>query len=389
MADFTSGTLNVPMLTLSAEGISPRLMESGSMDLPMLLLSGEAEVGNFFELPMLTLSGTVLSENYLTDVDLALPMLTAAGQMIAEQRYASGNLALPMIELEAFGGFESGAMTLPMLGLEAAAISGNAMTGGLLSLPLLALEGVLTSSSQEAIGAFDLPLLTLAGSMIQGGVASGSFDLPMIALDASMVGGQVGSAAFDLPMLTLDASGGATHAFAGGALVLPMLLLEAASPSVLLTTSRSVVINMKTGAISHYSAFNFNSFGYHNGQYVGVQSNGIYALAGSTDAGSPIQAVITLPPSDLGIPRMKRIVQAYVAYRATGPMELRLKTEDSEWFVYELEETRPSGFYRNRVKVGRGLRANHFQAELANVDGGDFAIERLELDAEALTRKLS
>jgi hypothetical protein len=84
---------------------------------------------------------------------------------------------------------------------------------------------------------------------------------------------------------------------------------------------------------------------------------------------------------------MKRIVQGYVAYRADGPIELRLKTEDAEWFVYQLAETRPGGFYRNRVKFGKRLKAAHYQLEVANVDGSDFALERIELDAEALTRR--
>lgn len=335
----------LPMPTLSAQGFSsPRY--SSSVVLPAPTLSATGWSGSTgaaaFRLPMLTVIG-----GEPNDSDILLPMLTLAAVLQGSSAITSGVLELPAVTLDAQGtGFSARADDLV--------------------LPAVTLDATLIAQGRGT-GAFDLPLLTVDGVMVAGTVSTGTFELPIVTLDASGFSiAQIGTGTLTMPMVTL--SGG----MYGPAADTTPIAIDDAPDSTL-------VMNLRTGAMTTYRNFPFTSYATTaTGRVLATSPDGLYALEGTDDDGNAIEALVTMPISDLGAPALKRITAAYVNYSSNGPIELRFKLDDRDWYSYQLAETRPAGMYRNRVKMGKGAMATNMQAQIRT--SSQFDLQSLELD---------
>lgn len=157
-------------------------------------------------------------------------------------------------------------------------------------------------------------------------------------------------------------------------------------------TYTGIVVNTENFARSSYSGFDFNSLGSFNGSSFGAKDDGIYELVGDDDAGTDIAAHITTGITDFGSSEEKRLMRAYLGLRNDGPIVLKtVVTDPSDGqrreYWYELTDT-SAGIRQTRMKVGRGLKANYWQFELANKEGADFELDLLELVPIILTRKI-
>lgn len=143
--------------------------------------------------------------------------------------------------------------------------------------------------------------------------------------------------------------------------------------------------------ISEYTEYPFNSFCELGGEYYGAAEDGLYRLDGADDAGSPIAASITTMMTDFNSTNMKRVPTAYVGYTADGTMVLRVRAVSGgelreHWFT---ATHRTANAPREQViKLGRGIRSRYWQFELANMDGADFEIDKLELYPVYLNRRV-
>jgi hypothetical protein len=152
------------------------------------------------------------------------------------------------------------------------------------------------------------------------------------------------------------------------------------------------VLHGDTRAYTRYTNFPFNSFCELGGRYFGATDTGIYELTGDDDAGEPIAAHVRAGLSDMGTGKLKRMESLYLGYRADGAMVLKVVTTSDagakreDWYALE---TRPADAVREgRVKIGRGLKSRYWGFELANVDGGDFALDSLEWLPMVLERRI-
>lgn len=152
------------------------------------------------------------------------------------------------------------------------------------------------------------------------------------------------------------------------------------------------VMNMEGNLpISRYDNWDFNSFCCINGTYFAASDTGLYTLGAATDDGLPIQASVKTLKMDFGSSTQKRVVSAYLGYTATGKMVLKVGSVDQgvqseHW--YEAREAMAASPREGYVPLGRGLKSRYWQLELANVDGADFELDKLELYPLELSRRV-
>ncbi|QEL64779.1 hypothetical protein OTERR_13030 [Oryzomicrobium terrae] len=144
---------------------------------------------------------------------------------------------------------------------------------------------------------------------------------------------------------------------------------------------------LETGATARYDKFRLNSFANILGKCYGATGDGVHLLEGDTDAGAAIEAVVDFGSSDFGTSRLKSLATAYLGVQATGDVALRITVNGADQYTYKTRRT--DAFTRSqRVDTGRGLRANYLKFELINPGGADFELDRLELTAIPLSRRI-
>lgn len=152
------------------------------------------------------------------------------------------------------------------------------------------------------------------------------------------------------------------------------------------------VLNGDTRAFTTYSNFPFNSFCELDGHYYGATDTGLYLLEGDDDDGVPIDARVRGGLSDMGTGLLKRMESLYLGYRADGGLLLKVVTTSDggekreDW--YALAAQPADAVREGRIKIGRGLKSRYWGFELANVDGGDFALDSVAWLPMILERRI-
>lgn len=388
MANTTgAGSIQLPKLALIA-GIIPATTGDGAVTLPALQLSGSADG---IVLPALTLAATGITGTVTAPFPFAativLPSLTLAATAMAVTAGA-GDITLPALTLLAYDG-NQGAIRLPSLTLAATGLTGNVGAGNL-SLPLFTVAGAGHTSTSGA-ATITLPPLLAVGAGLVGTTGALRPQLLRLALAAQGVSGTIGSATLTLPMLTVDAAGH-TSTVGEASIELPMLILAATglAPAVAAVDGAlsALVLETESTRLTTYSHFNFNSLTEFNGVFLGANADGIYALSGGKDDVAEIAATVRFGVTDMKEQRLKRLVSAYVGYRADGEMTLTVTTDEDSEYQYTLAPRHLDNLHPSRVKLGRGARARYFQVALQNRDGADFELDQLTLDTAVLSRRL-
>lgn len=145
-------------------------------------------------------------------------------------------------------------------------------------------------------------------------------------------------------------------------------------------------VNVKNKATSAYENFEFNSFASFNGRYFLANDNGLFEIAGDTDAGTPIIAKIMTPKQDFETSAKKRVFAVYAGMDSVDDMELTVFTDDGQRNEYVLTAT--SGLQSTRTLIGRGLYSRYWQFMVSNPDGEMFEIESLEVLPALASRRV-
>lgn len=145
--------------------------------------------------------------------------------------------------------------------------------------------------------------------------------------------------------------------------------------------------NLNTGAGTQYEQFKFNSFGKLGDQYYGLNETGIYLLSGADDAGTDIDAVVTLGKTDFGDSALKTIPVVYAGARSEREMLMTVDVDQFPQYEYTFIGT-TGELAPVRVKLGRGLKGLYWTFEFRNKDGAYMEIDMLDIPITSTSRKV-
>jgi len=133
-------------------------------------------------------------------------------------------------------------------------------------------------------------------------------------------------------------------------------------------------LNTKTGAVTEYSDYAFNSFARLDGRHIAASSEGLYELTGDTDDGQEIVAEMESALFQMSGSRFTSFRAAYLAVRGGGRFVLRLETGDGKTYDYDVTA---DDMATTKINLGKGLRSRYFSFTLIS-SGQDFDLEALE-----------
>lgn len=150
---------------------------------------------------------------------------------------------------------------------------------------------------------------------------------------------------------------------------------------------RSMVLNLKNNGLTEYLNYNFNSMTTFNGSAFGANSNGIYELTGTTDAGSNISWRVRYPRLDLETDGIRKILRyAWLGIKASGDLTLSVRQANGTVYDYTMEQisTIDDGI---RVKFGKGIKSRYVDVELRNIANESAVIDKVRIFIEPTGKK--
>lgn len=379
-----AAVLLIPKMLLGIAAPNTPVAGDGTAEITLPALSLVA-TDYITRLPALTLQGTGVGGTVTdgTNTDHALPaLLLSATGLTAND--SSASLTLPTISVSAFSdSFAS--LALPKLQLSGSSLTGTDGSSAK-ELPALLLSAFANVNNPASANLSTAALVLVA----QGnGGSSGSLEryLSKLGISAQGLTGADASVSANLPALNMLATGAGEITGTATLSLAALTLIANGSSSSDLDTYSAFTLNTSNNALTSYSNFNFNSFAEFNGVNLAAGAGGIYALTGTLDDTANITTNFALGVFDFESEQLKRVNELFFGYRANGDLTVRITLDDNDQYEYTLETTGQDGIYNNRLKLGRGLKARHWQIEVEG-SGVDFEIANISADPQALSRRL-
>lgn len=143
-------------------------------------------------------------------------------------------------------------------------------------------------------------------------------------------------------------------------------------------------MNTRTGAVTEYENYAFNSFARMGNRYLGASDQGLFELRGDDDEGEDIIARIRSGFLQFGGTHLSRLSAAYIATRGEGTMLLKIVEGDGREYVYSCD-TR--NMRSTKVHMGKGQKARYFVFELIST-GQDFDLDTIEFVPVVVPRRV-
>lgn len=257
--------------------------------------------------------------------------------------------------------------TVAVLGDVEAALAGYAEFTGIASATMAGPESALYATMAFS-GAIDAALGTLGASLHGYREFVGVIDADLGTLAASLAG--------IMPYEgTIDASLGTLRSRLVG-----LVDVEGGF--------RVVVVNLRHGAVTEYESMAFNSLIEWDGVYYGASVDGIFTLTGDDDDGTAIAGYARTGITDHGTEVTKRETDAYVSGDSAKKMVLTVMIDDGATeYDYPVPMQYADAFDAVKATLGRGLRKRYRQYELANTEGADFEVDRLDIEVRPIEQR--
>jgi hypothetical protein len=222
--------------------------------------------------------------------------------------------------------------------------------------------------------AFDFPML-LVQSDFNPEV---SIILPLFTANGEAFGG---SGTADLMMPSMTALG-----YVAGQIriTLPILVLVVTRPDL----ASTLVMNTKTGAMSEYAGYEFNSYCQFNDSVLLAGSEGIYE-ANNTDhdgyQGFTILSRIRTGEVDTHVDgKANKMRNAFICYESDGGVRLSTTGDGSVSRSYPVLTENVDGVIERRVKFERGIRNRIFDIKIENISGAKLQLEKVVITLEPI-----
>jgi hypothetical protein len=149
-------------------------------------------------------------------------------------------------------------------------------------------------------------------------------------------------------------------------------------------TGTTWAVNARTGGVTEYRNFAFNSFAPSGNKYLGANADGLFELNGDTDDGDDIIAHVRSGFFQLGGSRFSSIKTAYLGMHAEGKVYLRILLGEGRLTTYRVT-AKP--MQTTKVPMGKGLRTRYFAFEFESV-GQDFDLDAVEFVPLVMERRV-
>lgn len=149
--------------------------------------------------------------------------------------------------------------------------------------------------------------------------------------------------------------------------------------------------NTDTWAMSRYTEWPITSLAVVDGVLHGTAEDGLYRLEVTDDAGEPINAHITTGQQDYLAEQTKGVNVLYVGAVTDGRLQVTTDVAPkglSAFFTYPFEERHAEDFAPQRAKLARGVRSRYWQFTIGNVEGADFTIDTVSVNAVPDSRRV-
>ncbi|MBF0568362.1 MAG: hypothetical protein HQK95_05785 [Nitrospirae bacterium] len=417
-----SAAITLPVTTISASIVSVGTV-GATMTLPHLMDAGAcSQTGNFCnnQLPVFTLDGEFAAQ---ADVTFDVPVVTIDGS-------ASGSITsfgrLSVLSLRINGGVTTGtggygkavlpiftaksqmaatsALALPCFKTDTEYLTGRIAGTRVLRIPRFRIDTLAYNPPIINVSA-NSPVLKLSAGMLTGGgcqcdVRVSALKMPSLPFVNAYAGG-VSAMAAATPAVVVSMSGHGQYK-GNGAVAIPLFALESIGVGTMMgivrgNDSRVIVLNINTGTLTEYTAYDFNGFCQWGEDYFAGGDGGIYILEGDTDDGVPISCSIKTSKTELKNARgrdessIKRVPEVYTVVRTPSPFVFKAMTDDGAENVYLSEVTDPSMSDRTaprRIKLGKGMRGRYWQFAIENTGGAALEIESFEPEVAAIGRRV-
>ncbi len=141
----------------------------------------------------------------------------------------------------------------------------------------------------------------------------------------------------------------------------------------------TIVMNTMTGAVSEYSAFDFQSITpTHAGS-----ATGLFLLGGALDIDAPISARIQTGKIHWGTSLKKFLKKIFFGLKGEGTFTAHVGGENDDYeYDFPAIETGES-----RAQPGRGIRETYLSFGLSNTDGQEFQLDNIEVEETTSTTR--
>ena len=146
-------------------------------------------------------------------------------------------------------------------------------------------------------------------------------------------------------------------------------------------------VNLRTGAVTRYTHWPFRRMARFQGMDIAVDGSGVCRIGADGAEGAPIQAEVRLDGLQFGAGQRKRLRRVYLYYRPGGALDVGLAPDARAVQFYRMPPT-SKPLDTRRVRVGRGPDGASWSLVLRNVNGGRLDVDRIDLTAEILSRKV-
>jgi hypothetical protein len=136
-------------------------------------------------------------------------------------------------------------------------------------------------------------------------------------------------------------------------------------------------VNTRTGAVTEYQDFVYNSFAQMGHHFLGASAQGLYVLDGALDDTASIVARVKSGSAQFSGSHFTAFDAIYLGLRVSDTGSdwlLKLRAGDGREYVYAF---RPLNRRTTKVFLGKGLRARYFSWELITA-GEEFDLDAIE-----------
>ena len=255
--------------------------------------------------------------------------------------------------------------------------------------------GIEITSHNSTVANIDSEIVSLTSRITSLSIITATIESEIIDLSADVEAGPRLTAAINSAIIDLTAE---LHAIgeisaaidAGDLLGIVSTIVSSVSGA---GTFKIIVINTKNKAVTEYTNYDFNSMTYFAGKNIGADASGIYEMTGEDDDTIDVPEVIaaSIQTGDFDLHsggQIRRLIDANIFGKCPGDMNLIFRGNIDTLRQFNISGLGLTEETTVRQKFGRGLKDRVFNLELQNVDGADFEVEQIAIEAHPELRQM-